>query len=117
MIIQERYLILYICLILIQFICAILARMSDKPIGKYTSIVNIAIIIPIVGNIIIIMSENIHYSYFGYLIYYIGMTLVMLSLIVFTSVYCKGVDEYSKNNEVRLLTYHRDEDTVYYAVN
>ena len=27
------------------------------------------------------------------------------------------VDEYSKNNEVRLLTYHRDEDTVYYAVN
>ena len=73
------------------------AYKSDKPIGKYTSFVNASIILPIVGNIIIIMSENMHVSYLGYLLYYIGMTIVMLSLVVFTNVYCKGVDEYSKN--------------------
>ena len=97
MIIQERYLLLYICLIVVQLFCCYKAYKSDKTIGKYTGKVNLAIIIPIVGNIIIIMSEDKHISYFGYLIYYIGMTIVMLSLIVFTNVYCKGVDEYSKN--------------------
>lgn len=97
MIIQERYLLLFICLIMVQLFCCYKAYKSDKTIGKYTGKVNLAIIIPIVGNIIIIMSEDKHISYFGYLIYYIGMTIVMLSLIVFTNVYCKGVDEYSKN--------------------
>lgn len=97
MIIQERYFLLYICLIMIQLFCCIKAYKSDKPIGKYTSFVNASIILPIVGNIIIIMSENKHISYLGYLLYYIGMTFVMLSLVVFTNVYCKGVDEYSKN--------------------
>ncbi|SKA65200.1 diguanylate cyclase (GGDEF) domain-containing protein [Eubacterium uniforme] len=97
MIIQERYFLLYICLIMIQLFCCIKAYKSDKPIGKYTSFVNASIILPIVGNIIIITSENKHISYLGYLLYYIGMTFVMLSLVVFTNVYCKGVDEYSKN--------------------
>ena len=81
---------------MVQLFCWYKAHKSDKTIGKYTGKVNLAIIIPIVGNIIIIMSEDKHISYFGYLIYYIGMTIVMLSLIVFTNVYCKGVDEYSK---------------------
>ncbi|MCR5628410.1 EAL domain-containing protein [Eubacterium sp.] len=97
MTIQERYFLLYICLIMIQLFCCIKAYKSDKPIGKYTSFVNASIILPIVGNIIIIMSEDKHISYLGYLLYYIGMTFVMLSLVVFTNVYCKGVDEYSKN--------------------
>lgn len=97
MIIQERYFLLYICLIMVQLFCCVKAYKSDKPIGKYTSFVNAFIILPIVGNIIIIMSENMHVSYLGYLLYYIGMTMVMLSLVVFTNVYCKGVDEYSKN--------------------
>ncbi|SEG37318.1 diguanylate cyclase (GGDEF) domain-containing protein [Eubacterium ruminantium] len=91
--IQQKYCIIFSFLAVMQIICAIQTRKSEKPIGKYTSWLNLTLVIPIAANVIIITSSNKVLSYIGYYASYIGMTLVVLSLILFTNVYCKGVDE------------------------
>ena len=91
--IQERYFRVFICLIILQIVCAIKALRSGKPIGKYVAMINGAIILPIVGNMIIIKAKTQGISYFGYYLSYIGMNTILITVINFTNLYCKGVDE------------------------
>ncbi len=91
--IQDKYCIIFMCLAVLQIICAIMARKSDRPIGKYTGRLNLAITVPMVANALIIESRCEHVSYFGYYLSYIGMNAIMIALIHFTNRYCKGVDE------------------------
>ena len=93
MTIQHKYCIIFMCLALIQIACAFMAYKSEKPIGKYTARLNLAIMVPIVANILIIESGNPVFSYYSYSLSYIGMMLIMMALAHFTNVYCKGVDE------------------------
>ena len=89
---QDTYSIIFIMLLVIQIICSILSFCSRKSIGKYTGVLNLSIILPIIGNIIILQSNSEDVSKFGYYMSYIGMTLILMAIIRFTSVYCKGVD-------------------------
>jgi len=97
--IQESYFRVFICLILLQLVCAIKAIRSEKPIGKYVAMINGAIILPIVGNMIIIKARTQGVSYLGYYLSYIGMNTIMVTVINFTNLYCKGVDEEKKHSK------------------
>lgn len=78
-------------LIITQIICIILAQKSNKPIKKYIKWFNMSLLIPLSGNLIIINTISKNMAFLGYYLYYIGMTIVMLSLVGFTNNYCKGI--------------------------
>ena len=89
--IQMIYSIIYVFLILILIVCSILAKLSKKVIGKYTIMFDLCIVITIIANIFIILAPNRTIVIYSYYLYYIGMTLVMLSIVSFTNKYCQGV--------------------------
>jgi len=97
--IQLMYSLIFMFLIIVQLVCSFIAYKSDRPIKKYTIRLNLAIIIPIVANILIINSylfnkKIVEYSYY---LSYIGMTIILITLVYFTTAYCKGVDKEHKH--------------------
>ena len=97
--IQQKYTIIFSNLAVLQIICAILAVRSDKHIKKYTACLNLSITIPIVANIIIIRAFSPGISLFGYYLSYIGMDVIMIAMLGFTNMYCKGVDDYKSHQK------------------
>ena len=95
--------------------CAVISRRSGKSIGRYVSALLWSLIPPVAGNLIIVMSGDQLLSTIGYYIYFLGMNLVMFSLLRFTVVYCSISRERRKYvwiANVLLLI-----DTFQYAVN
>ena len=90
--IQLRYTIIFVIFTVFQILCAINALKSKKEIGKYTSLVNIAIIIPTIANIFIINTKTQEVANFGYYFSYVGMLAILLAIVYFTTQYCKGDD-------------------------
>ena len=70
-------------------VCSVKARKSKKIIGRPVSHMIGALIPPVVGNMIIILSSNQILSKIGCYIYFLGMDFVMLALIEFTNEYCR----------------------------
>ncbi len=100
---QDKYSILFIFLLLIQITCSILSFRSKKNIGKYTGWLNISIMLPIIGNLIILRASNEASATVGYYMSYIGMTLILIALAYFTVIYCKGVEPERKHNKFYLI--------------
>ena len=96
---QDTYMFIFMLLTLAQVYCAIRAFRSDRPIGRYTGRLNFAILVPIVANIFITKAYGEEISVAGYYLSYAGMTLILLSLVHFTSEYCKGVDPGKKHRK------------------
>lgn len=89
--IQSQYSAIYAFLAIILIVCAILALRSKKPIGKYTFELNICMLIPIIANLLIVGAHKEIMAKYSYYLYYIGMTLLMVTLVSFTNKYCQGV--------------------------
>ena len=68
--------------------CANVARKSGKDMGKPVMHMLLALIPPIVGNLIIIASSDKLISTVGYYTYFLGMDLVVMVLLQFSMVYC-----------------------------
>lgn len=83
------YSILYVILIVSLVICAILTRRSDKPVRNAVAFLEAALIPPVLGNLLIIATETRRTALTGCYLYYLGMDLVMLALIQFTTAYCR----------------------------
>lgn len=83
--------IIFIFLILALIRCAVSAVRSKKSIGKWVAFLDIALVPPVMGNLIILMSSKQLISTIGYYIYFIGMDMVILSLMGFAKEYCKGL--------------------------
>lgn len=73
---------------IILVICGHKAYKSTKFIGKYVANVLFGLLPPVLGNFIIIATEQRVWAIFGYYIYFLGMDLVVFCLFNFTSVYC-----------------------------
>lgn len=97
--IQTQYSIIFMIFALLQVACAVIAYKSKRTISKYTRKVNLAIIIPILANIVIIQSFSERLSEFGYYMSYMGMTAILLSMVYFTNKYCSGVDTEHKHRK------------------
>ena len=72
-------------------VCSDIARRSPRSAGKAVAWLCSAFIPPIMGNLIIIGSSVEVRAVVGYYIYFLGMDVVMLSLVNFTNTYCKGI--------------------------
>jgi len=75
-------------LILALLVCMGLARRSKKPIGRYVAFVLAGLAIPVLGNLIIIISTEKMISVIGYYIYFIGMDIAIYSIWHFAFAYC-----------------------------
>ena len=71
--------------------CAVRAFRSGKTIGRSVGFLELSLIPPIVGNLIIIGSGVEVRSAVGCYIYFLGMDLVMFMLVIFTNEYCTGL--------------------------
>lgn len=74
-------------LILALLVCMELARRSKKPIGKHVAFVLAGLAIPVLGNMIIILSTEKLLSLVGYYIYFLGMDAAAYSIWRFTFAY------------------------------
>lgn len=75
-------------LIISLLVCMVIAKKSRKPIGKALSFLLAGLAIPVLGNLILIISTQRTISTIGYYIYFIGMDCAIYSLWYFTHVYC-----------------------------
>ena len=70
-------------------VTAVIAAKSDKPIGPTLRRLQVGFLIPLIGNMIIIMSGRYFYSLAGYYVYFIGMDIAVYRVLIFTMEYCE----------------------------
>lgn len=80
--------IMFLAIIAALAVCARVAGHSGKRIGSAASILLASLILPMVGNMIIILSSSRALSLIGCYLYYIGLDVAIAALIHFTFVYC-----------------------------
>ena len=96
---QATYTLIFSILLAILVILAIKAYKSDKPVGRFTCLCEVSLISLLICNIIIVNAQNETLALFGYYLFYIGMTLTMMSLVSFTNIYCRDVDSNNKHRK------------------
>ena len=79
---------IYILLIVLLGIFGVISKRSSKSIGLAVSYLLFTFIVPITGNLIIVLSQNELLSTIGSYTYFIGMDLMAFSLFDFTLAYC-----------------------------
>ena len=72
-------------------VCMVLSRrsISKKAIGNAVSFFVTGMSIPVIGNLIIILSDDKLISNIGYYIYFLGMDIALYALWYFTHKYCE----------------------------
>lgn len=83
--------IVYAILIAVLLFCAVKSFRSNKSIGRSVGLLNLSLIPPLIGNLVIIVSSIRELSFVGCYIYFLGMDLVMLALVRFTVEYCSVI--------------------------
>ncbi len=80
--------VIFSILIISLIFCMVFAKKSKKSIGNVVAFLMMGMAIPVIGNLIIIISTNRLLSTAGYYIYYLGMSAAVYSVWVFTHSYC-----------------------------
>ncbi len=80
--------VIYILLILLLGLFGIISRRSNKSVALSVSYLQFSFIIPIAGNLILVLSDNELLSTIGSYIYFIGMDIMAFCLFDFTLAYC-----------------------------
>lgn len=75
-------------LIIALLVCLVIAKKSKKPIGNALAFLLAGLTIPVLGNLILIISTQRTISTIGCYIYFIGMDCAIYSLWYFTHAYC-----------------------------
>ena len=89
-------------------VCAAIARRSGKRIGSAAFGLLAALILPMAGNLVIILSANRLLSNIGCYLYYLGLDMSIAALLHFTYVYCKIVQpkKWLRNLALTLLGFY-----------
>ena len=101
--IRLLYVGLFALIIVILMICALIARRSVRPIGKRVCLLCFSLIPPVLGNLIIVASEQRALTLVGCYFYYIGMDFILLALIAFSKEYYRVQN--GKQQRVPVLVY------------
>ena len=80
--------IIYSAAIILLGLLGMISRRSNKTVALPVSYLEYTFIVPIVGNLIIVLSQNELLSTLGSYTYFIGMDLMAFSLFDFTLSYC-----------------------------
>ena len=70
--------------------CSFIGFRSHKAIGRAVAWLDLSLLLPMAGNIIIIGSSVEMRSLVGAYIYYLGLNGVLVALVNFTDIYCRG---------------------------
>lgn len=70
-------------------VCAVICRRSRRAIGASVGMLVGALILPVAGNLLIIISREKLPAVIGCYTYFVGMDLVMFALLGFTLEYCR----------------------------
>lgn len=81
--------IMFMAIIIAMAICTRIARRSGKRMGFAAASLVAPLILPMAGNMIIILSGNRTLSLIGCYIYYLGLDVSIAALIHFSLVYCR----------------------------
>ena len=76
-------------LVIALMVCDHFAHKSRKTIASRVTALIRALLLPVVGNLVIIVSSNRALSTVGYLTYFTGMNAVVYALLAFTFDYCR----------------------------
>ena len=87
------YSIVYLLLILSLTGCCVFAGKSDRPTRNAVAFLEAALIPPVLGNLLIVGTDLRITALIGCYLYYLGMDVVMLALVNFTNIYCKGTGD------------------------
>ena len=79
---------IFILLIIALGACALTAKRSRKAIGTSVAFLTGSLLLPVIGNLIIISSSTPTLPTIGYYIYFLGMDFTIISLLRFTFDYC-----------------------------
>ena len=71
--------------------CSVKSFRSKKEIGRRVGQLDLALIPPLMGNLMIIGTSVKILAVIGYYIYFLGMILVMFTLVRFADKYCRGI--------------------------
>ena len=93
---RATFSVLYLILIIALLGCAFFAHRSDKPSRDAVALLEIALIPPVLGNLLIVGTSFRIPALIGCYFYYLGMDLVMFALVNFTNVYCRGSERHKK---------------------
>lgn len=83
--------VLFSVIIIAMAVCAMIARKSGKRMGFAAACLLAALILPMAGNGIIIVSGNRTLSLIGCYMYYLGLDVSIGALLYYTYVYCRIV--------------------------
>ena len=86
------YSVIFLLLIISLAVCTIAAKKSPRVIGGSVAFLNCALIPPVLGNLLLLVSNDVMISAVGCYLYFIGMDLVLFSLINFSVKYCESAD-------------------------
>ena len=92
--IRYTFIVIFAILIATLLLCSLVSLRADKPISRAVSNICLSLVPPVLGNMLIIAATTRGLALVGCYIYYIGMDLIMYTLIRFTNEYCGG-----KNND------------------
>ena len=87
--IRSAFIIIFSVLIATLLFCSLVSLRSQKPIGRSICLFCLSLIPPVLGNMIIIASTKRAVATVGCYTYYLGMDLIMYTLIRFTNEYCR----------------------------
>ena len=85
------YSVIYFALIFALVGCTVFAKRSSRPSRGAVAWVETSLIIPILGNLIIVLSDIGIITLIGHYLYFLGVNSVLLALVNFTNVHCTGI--------------------------
>ncbi len=86
---RAAFSIVFFLVIIFLVICAVIAAHSKRGSSRQVSRLLLALIPPVIGNLIIVYSGNKTIALAGCYIYFLGMDVIMITLAAFTMDYCK----------------------------
>ena len=87
-IMRDQFSIIFVFLIIALGSCSLAAMKSRRIIGSSVALLTLCLTPPIIGNLIIIRSESFFSAKIGYYIYFLGMDLLIWSMLKFVTEYC-----------------------------
>ena len=81
--------IMFLAIIAAMAVCTRIARHSGKRMGFAAAGLLAPLMLPMAGNMIILLSGNRTFSLIGCYVYYLGLDISIAALIHFTHVYCR----------------------------
>jgi len=86
--IRTGFAILLVFLCVANACCAFLSRKSDKSISLGISMLSASVVLPMLGNLILIIAQDYTLAMVGSYVYFLGLNAVVVALLFFTADYC-----------------------------